>query len=88
VILSIRISTPKGLPLPANGARVVVSVHVRNAIRCTFLRQRRAFSSLSRLRTVSCASGHAKVTVPPIANVYKKPVHLTYAVRAYGTGSR
>ena len=88
VILSIGISTPKGLPLPASGARVVVSVRVRNATRCTFLRQRRAFSSLYPLKTVRCASGHAKVTVPPIANLYKKPVHLTYAVRAYGTGSR
>jgi hypothetical protein len=87
-ILSIKVSTPKGFPLPASGARVVVSVHVRNATKCTFLRQRRAFSSLYPLKTVRCASGHAKVTVPPIGNVYKAPVHLTYAVRAYGAGSR
>ena len=87
VILSVTVSTPHGLPLPASGARVVVSARVRNATSCTFFRQRSASSSLYRLKTVGCASGHASVTVPPIANHYKRPVRLTYAVRARGAGT-
>lgn len=85
-ILSLSVSTPKGFPLPAAGERVVVTVRVRNATRCTFLRQPSTFSALYPLKTVGCASGHASVTVPPIANRYKAPVHLTYAVRVRGAG--
>ena len=87
-ILSISISTPEGQPLPAAGERVVVSVHVRNATTCEFFRQFSTFSSLYPYETVPCASGHASVTVPPIANAYKAPVRLTYAVRARGAGTR
>ena len=88
VILSISVSTPRGVPLPAAGERVVVSVRVRNASRCTFLRQYSAFSSLYPLKTVPCGSGHASVAVPPIANNYKAPLHLIYAVRVRGAGTR
>lgn len=88
VILSVTVSTPQGLPLPALGARVVVTVRVRNATACTFLRQRIAFSSLYPLKTVGCASGRASVIVPPIANAYEAPVRLTYAVRARGAGAQ
>jgi len=86
VILSVSVSATQGVLLPAAGERVVVSVRVRNATTCTFLRQHSAFSSLYPLKTVGCASGRANVTVPPIANPYKAPVHLTYAVRVRGVG--
>jgi len=88
VILSVRVSTPHGQPLPAAGEAVVVTVRVRHATSCTFLRQYSTFSSLYPLKTVGCASGHASVTVPPIANFFKAPVRLTYAVRARGAGNR
>lgn len=81
-ILSVTVTTPEGVPLPAAGERVVVSVRVRGASTCTFLRQYSGFSSLYPFKTVSCASGAASVTIPAIPNIYKAPLHLTYAVRA------
>lgn len=81
VIVSLTVTGPR--PLPAAGARVVMTVRVRNATTCTFMRQYSTFSSLYPLKTVDCSSGHAHVVVPAIANIYKAPVHLTYAVRAH-----
>lgn len=81
-ILSVTVTTPEGVPLPAAGERVVVNVRVRGASTCTFLRQYSGFSSLYPFKTVSCASGAASVTIPAIPNIYKSPLHLTYAVRA------
>jgi hypothetical protein len=88
VILSIRISAPRSQPLPATGQAVVVTVRVRNATTCTFLRQFSTFSSLYALKTISCSSGHASVTMPAIANTYGKQVWLTYAVRVRGADGR
>ena len=88
VILSLAVATPRGQPLPATGQAVVVNVRVRNATTCTFLRQFSTFSSLYPLKTVSCSSGRARVTMPAIANTYGKQVRLTYAVRVRGTGGR
>jgi hypothetical protein len=88
VILSVSVSPSQGLLLPAVGARVVVNLRVRNATTCTFLRQRIPFSALYPVKTVRCASGHASVTMPAIANPYKKQVRLTYGVRVRGGGTR
>jgi hypothetical protein len=88
LILSLRSTTSGGQPLAASGARVVVSVRVRNAKSCSFFAQHLPFSSLYLVRTVSCASGHATVTMPPIANPYGKTVRLTYVVRVRGAGAR
>jgi hypothetical protein len=87
VILSMWVSHA-GSPLPARGAGVRVTVRVRYAQRCTFLRQRRPFASLRRLKTVSCANGRASVMVPAIKNPYHGRVRLTYAVRAVGANGR
>jgi hypothetical protein len=88
LILSLAASTPDGQPLAASGARVVVSVRVRNAKSCSFFAQHLPSSSLYLVRTVNCASGHASVTMPPIANPYSKTVRLTYVVRVRGAGAR
>jgi hypothetical protein len=85
VILSVSVSA-HSQPLPAAGARLVLTVHVNNATSCTFQSQRVPFSSLYVVKTVACASGHASVTVPAIANPYKRQVRLTYAVRVRGAG--
>jgi hypothetical protein len=87
-ILSVGASTPHGQPLPATGQPVVVTVRVRNATTCTFLRQFSTFSSLYSLKTVPCSSGYASATMPAIANTYGKQVRLTYAVRVRGAGGR
>lgn len=84
VVLSLTVSGPR--PLPARGTPVVVSVRVANASSCTFLRQYSAFSSLYPYRTVPCASGRAAVVIPAISNGYKAPVHLSFEVRATGSG--
>jgi len=73
---------------PAYGVAIVVTVAVRHAIRCTFLTQSGASSSSYAVKTVACASGHASVTVPAIANTSGKQVKLTYAVRVQGAGKR
>jgi hypothetical protein len=87
-IVSIGVSTPHGQPLPASGQAVVMTVRVRNATTCTFLRQFSTFSSLYPLKMVACRSGHASVTMPAIANTYRKQVRLTYAVRVRGADQR
>ena len=84
VIISLAVTGPH--PLPASGARVVVTVRVRNATTCTVYRQFGAFSSLYPFKTVSCASGRATVIVPAVANPDKVPRLLTYAVRVRGAG--
>jgi hypothetical protein len=87
-LLGFTAHAPTGLPLPARGARVTLSVRVRNASRCTFLVQHIPFSSLYPLRTVSCAAGRASVTAPPVANPYQAPVRLRYGVRVVGAGGK
>ena len=72
--------------LPAAGARVKVSVKVRNARRCTFLYQTKPNSSLHPIRTVSCADGRGSATAPAIRNPSQSKVWLTYAVRVTGAG--
>jgi len=86
-ILSVGVSA-HSQPLPAAGARLVLTVHVSNATSCTFQSQRIPFSSLYVVKTVACAAGHASVTMPAIANPYKSQVHLTYAVRVRGAGQQ
>jgi hypothetical protein len=87
-IVSLAVSTRAGGPLPAAGAPVVVTVRVRNATTCTFLAQRRTFSSLYPVKTVGCASGRATLTVPPVANSHLSPVRLKYGVRVLGADGR
>ena len=87
-VVSVNLSTHAGWPLPAAGAPVVVNVRVRDAATCTFLAQRRTFSSLYPVKTVGCASGRATWTVPPIANSHLSDVHLTYGVRVGGADGR
>jgi hypothetical protein len=72
----------------AAGAPVVVTVRVRNAKSCSFYAQRAAFSSLYIVRTVSCASGRASVTMPRVANASNLQVQLSYVVRVRGAGPR
>jgi hypothetical protein len=72
----------------AAGSPVVVTVRVRNATSCSFFRQRAPFSSLYLVRKVSCISGRASVTMPPIANSSNTAVRLTYVVRVRGAGQR
>ncbi len=88
VVVSVNLSTGAGWPLPAAGAPVVVNVRVRDATTCTFLAQRRTFSSLYPVKTVGCASGRATWTVPAIANSHLSDVHLTYGVRVRGADGR
>ena len=73
---------------PAYGQSMVITVHVRNATRCTFYSQHVPFSALYPLKTVPCISGRASVAAPAIANPHPTPVRLTYAVRARRIGSR
>lgn len=84
VVVSLAVSTPQGWPLPASGATVLVSVRVRNAVSCTFLAQRRTFSSLYPLKTVACASGSAALAVPAITNSHFAPVRVAYGVLVRG----
>lgn len=81
-VVAVRASSRAGVPLPARGAPVVVSVRVRNATRCVFFAQRAPFSALYRVKTVSCRSGHASATLPAIANIHTRAVRLIYAVHA------
>jgi hypothetical protein len=73
---------------PDFGEAMVVTVAVRDARRCTFLRQATPSSAPSPFRMVSCSSGRARVTVPAIRNTSTSPVRLIYAVRAVGAGNR
>ncbi len=73
---------------PSFGAAMVVSVVVRDASRCTFLRQPSVSSSLRPFRTVACATGRARVTVPAVPNPSARRVRLTYAVRVGGPAGR
>lgn len=70
--------------IPVAGGRVVVSVHVQNAQRCTFFGQGRPGAQLSPITTVSCSSGTASATIPALANAAPHPVWLLYTVRARG----
>jgi hypothetical protein len=82
IFVSVKATSPTGFPLPAAGAPVTLTVLVKNAKTCTFLSQRSTASSIYPMKTVSCASGHAKMTLPAIANNRGTPVLLEYAVRA------
>ena len=73
---------------PAYGESVVVTVHVRDATRCTFYSQHVPLSSLYPVKTLGCSSGRASVTVPAILNPRPTTVRLIYAVRARRMGSR
>jgi hypothetical protein len=73
---------------PAYGASMVLTAHVRDATRCTFYSQHAPFSSMYPVKTLSCVSGRASVTVPAIANPRRASVRLIYAVRARRMGSR
>jgi hypothetical protein len=86
VIVSLTARSLAGTPLPARGARVVLTARVYGATSCTFLAQHSAFSSLYPFKTVRCASGVARVVVTASANSYTASTHLTYQVRAT-TGS-
>lgn len=85
-ILSLTASSPSGRTLPAAGGRVVLSVRVRNATACTFLRASGASSPLRTVRTVACTSGRATITVTQPANTVTATLRLTFAVRARGAG--
>ncbi len=86
-LLRVRVSRAH-TTLPATGARVRMTVRVRNANRCVFLRQTGTSSALHVFRTRSCRRGRAKVTFPAIRNSSLSVVRLRYAVRAIGPGHR
>ena len=76
----------RGAHAVAIGKRVIVTVRVRRATTCTFRAQHQPFSGLYLVRTVSCASGHARVTMPPVQNPYLMKANLIYTVRVGGRG--
>jgi hypothetical protein len=78
-------ASPSGV-LPHGGSAVTLTVRVRSATRCSFLRQRKPGAKLTVFRTRSCASGRAEVKFPAVANRAHSAVRLTYAVRATGPG--
>jgi hypothetical protein len=84
VIASIRVS--RAGVLPSAGTPVTVTVRVRRAKRCSFLRQPAPGSKLRVFRTRPCAHGRAKVTFPAVRNQSHSGVRLTYAVRAIRPG--
>lgn len=83
-IVSVGVRAPR--VLPASGARVVLVLRVRNASVCTVLGPRVAGGAAKQLRRVSCASGRAQVTLPPVVNRTPKTIRLRYVVRASGPG--
>jgi hypothetical protein len=85
-ITSISARSAGGLTNPAAGAKVVVTVRVRGATSCTFLRQYSSFSSLYVFKTINCAAGSASATLPPIANTSRAQVTLHYVVRVRSAG--
>ncbi len=87
VIHSLKVTHSKHV-LPARGLAVRVTVRVRNARRCTFLRQPKPRERLRAYRTVSCKRGGASVLIPAIPNPYTSQVRLTYAVKAIGAHHR
>jgi hypothetical protein len=68
------------------GTRVVLTVRVRAAISCTFRAQHRPFSSFYLVRTVACASGHARVAMPALENPNSKTEKLVYRITVRGRG--
>ena len=85
-IVSFAISTTHD-PLPASGAAVVVTVAVRQASTCTFLIRRGAATAFHAVKSVACASGHARVTLHASANKTHARVRITVAVQARGAGA-
>ena len=71
---------------PAAGKPVVVSIRTRHTTTCTFFGQRTPTSVLVVVKTVSCASGHAKVTMPKVPNATHASKHIRYMVLARGAG--
>ena len=69
---------------PATGKPVVITVRVRNAKTCTFFSQHVPFSALYPVKTVGCASGHARVTMPAVGNPYHAAASIKYMVVAHG----
>jgi Peptidase A4 family len=69
---------------PATGKPVVITVRVRNATTCTFFSQHVPFSALYPVKTVGCASGHARVTMPAVGNPYHAAATIKYMVVARG----
>ncbi len=67
---------------------MTLTVHVRNAQRCTFKGQRVAFSALSVMRTIPCRAGWATVRLPLSANPYKQNMTIHYSISAYGPDGR
>jgi Peptidase A4 family/Putative Ig domain len=82
VVVSMSVSPGR---TPATGKPVVITVRVRNAKTCTFFSQRVPFSALYPVKTVGCASGHARVTMPAVGNPYHAPASIKYMVMARGT---
>jgi Peptidase A4 family len=85
-IASIKAS-PAGV-LPHGGSAVTLTVRVRSATRCSFLRQRKPGAKLTVFRTRPCTSGRAEVKFPAVANRAHSAVRLTYAVRVTGPGQQ
>ncbi len=68
------------------GIHVRLTVRVRAALTCTFRAQRTPLSSLYLVRTVSCASGHAGVTMPALENASTRTAKLVYEISVRGRG--
>ena len=83
MILSITASPAR---TPATGNAVVVSIRTRHTTTCTFFGQRSVTSVLVVVKTVSCASGHAKVTMPKVRNATHSSKQIRFMVLARGAG--
>jgi hypothetical protein len=87
MIVSFHVKSSRSV-LPASGARVTLTVQVKNAKSCTFYWQHTAGSSIYPERTLSCASGHAAVTVPAIPNARTATVLIEFGVRVKGASAK
>lgn len=72
-------------PVPL-GKRPVLILRVRRARSCSFSAQHAPSSSLYPVRTVGCASGSARITMPPVRNPSANVQYLTYSVEVRGPG--
>ena len=86
LILSIAAKAPGGTHPVAIGVRVVITVRVQGATSCTFLAQHTPASSLYLVRTVSCLSGFARVSMPAVNNPERLEQTLAYKVVVRGRG--
>jgi hypothetical protein len=71
---------------PAAGKPVVINIRTRHTTTCTFFGQRSVTSVLVVVKTVSCASGHARVTMPRVRNATHASKQIRYMVLARGAG--